>query len=69
MSAVAQKQLIESDPKARFRNAPRKPDFTIGQEWGRYTRRTRPLGSAVQALASDFAQSCLRRIRRNDREA
>jgi hypothetical protein len=37
MSALAQKQLIESDPKARFRNAPRKPDFTIGQDWGRYT--------------------------------
>ena len=37
MSAVAQKQLIESDPKARFRNAPRKPDFTIGQDWGHYT--------------------------------
>jgi phenylalanine-4-hydroxylase len=37
MSALAQKQLIESDPKARFRNAPRKPDFTIGQDWGRHT--------------------------------
>ena len=37
MSAVVEKQLIESDPKARFRNAPRKRDFTIDQDWARYT--------------------------------
>src|SRR5438105_3729550 len=36
MSAVARKQP-QSDPKARFRNAPRKVDFTIDQDWRRYT--------------------------------
>ena len=37
MSAAIEKEPILSDPKARFRNAPRNPDFTIDQDWGRYT--------------------------------
>ena len=37
MSAAIVKELGENDPKARFRNAPRKADFTIDQDWGRYT--------------------------------
>src|SRR5262249_28509517 len=37
MSAAIDKQLIENDPKARFRSAPRRADFTIDQDWGRYT--------------------------------
>ena len=37
MSAAVEKEPILSDPKARFRNAPRNPDFTIDQDWGRYT--------------------------------
>jgi phenylalanine-4-hydroxylase len=37
MSAVIESGLIETDPKARFRNAPRKVDFTIDQDWGRCT--------------------------------
>ena len=37
MSAVVESELIGTDPKARFRNAPRKVDFTIDQDWGRYT--------------------------------
>ena len=37
MSAAIDKQLFENDPKARFRSAPRRADFTIDQDWGRYT--------------------------------
>ena len=37
MSAAIEKPLIENDPKARFRNAPRNLDFTIDQDWRRYT--------------------------------
>jgi len=37
MSAAIEKEPILSDPKARFRNAPRNPDFTIDQDWRRYT--------------------------------
>jgi phenylalanine-4-hydroxylase len=37
MSAAIEKPLIENDPKARFRNAPRRADFTIEQDWRRYT--------------------------------
>src|SRR5215469_11963299 len=37
MSAVIARQLIESDPKARFRKAPREADFSIDQDWRRYT--------------------------------
>ena len=37
MSAAIEKPLIENDPKARFRNAPRKADFTIDQDWRSYT--------------------------------
>ena len=37
MSALAQKQLTESDPKARFRNAPRKPGLHHRSRLGRYT--------------------------------
>jgi phenylalanine-4-hydroxylase len=37
MSAVIARQLIESDPKARFRRAPREADFSINQDWRRYT--------------------------------
>ena len=37
MSAAIEKPLIENDPKARFRNAPRRVDFTIDQDWRRYT--------------------------------
>jgi phenylalanine-4-hydroxylase len=37
MPAAIEKELVLSDPKARFRNAPRKGDFTIDQDWGRYT--------------------------------
>src|ERR1700735_5110682 len=35
MSAVIEKEL--NDPKARFRKAPRGVDFTIDQDWPRYT--------------------------------
>jgi phenylalanine-4-hydroxylase len=37
MSAAIEKPLIENDAKARFRNAPRRVDFTIEQDWRRYT--------------------------------
>jgi phenylalanine-4-hydroxylase len=37
MSAAIEKERIRGDPKARFRNAPRKADFTIDQDWRRYT--------------------------------
>jgi phenylalanine-4-hydroxylase len=37
MSAAIEKPLIENDPKARFRNAPRRVDFTIDQDWRRCT--------------------------------
>jgi phenylalanine-4-hydroxylase len=37
MSAAIENQLIESDSKARFRKAPRGVDFTIDQDWRRYT--------------------------------
>jgi len=37
MSAAIEKEPILSDPKARLRNAPRNPDFTIDQDWRRYT--------------------------------
>ena len=37
MPALIDSELIESDPKARFRNAPRKADLTFDQDWGCYT--------------------------------
>ena len=37
MSAAIENQLIESDSKARFQKAPRGVDFTIDQDWRRYT--------------------------------
>jgi len=37
MSVVSEPRLIASDPKHRFRNARRNPDFTIDQDWPSYS--------------------------------
>jgi phenylalanine-4-hydroxylase len=37
MSTSAQKRPADRDPKARFRNTHRYPDFTIDQNWSVYS--------------------------------
>jgi len=37
MSTSAEKRPADRDPKARFRNARRYPDFTIDQNWSVYS--------------------------------
>jgi len=37
MSMSAQMRPSDCDPKARFRNAKRRPDFTIDQNWSAYS--------------------------------
>jgi phenylalanine-4-hydroxylase len=37
MSLTIQPRLVGADPKRRFRNAPRNPDFTIDQDWASYS--------------------------------
>jgi phenylalanine-4-hydroxylase len=37
MSVATKPRRIESDPKQRFRNAQRNPDFTIDQDWTSYS--------------------------------
>ena len=37
MPLATEPHAIESDPKRRFRSAPRNPDFTIDQDWASYS--------------------------------
>ena len=59
MSVAIKKRVIDAEPKNRFRNAERNPDFTIDQDWDSYSAaehdRWNRLFKRSQAILQDRA--------------